>query len=36
VNPNPKWKHMKFKNKKEVTDLLAAAEVVPNGKQKAN
>ena len=36
VNPNPKWKHMKFKNKKDVTDLLAAAEVVPNGKQKGN
>jgi hypothetical protein len=34
VNPDPKWKRMKFKNKKEVADLLAAVEVIPNDKQK--
>lgn len=35
VNPHPKWERMKFKNKKEVADLLAAAEVPLNDKQKA-
>lgn len=35
TNPHPKWERMKFKNKKEVADLLAAAEVPLNGKQKA-
>lgn len=36
VNLNPKWKQLKFKSKKEVADLLTAAEVLPNGKQKGN
>lgn len=36
TNPHPKWKRMKFKNKKEVADLLAAVEVPLNGKQKGN
>jgi hypothetical protein len=35
VNPNPKWKQLKFKSKKELTDLIAAEEASPNGKQKA-
>ena len=34
VNPNPKWKQLKFKSKKELTDLIATAEVVPNDKYK--
>jgi hypothetical protein len=27
TNPNPKWKRMKFKSKKELTDLIASVEV---------
>lgn len=37
VNPNPKWEQLKFKSKKELTDLIAVAEAKnPNDKQKGN
>lgn len=32
TNPHPKWERLKFKSKKELTDLIATAEAAPNGK----
>jgi len=36
VNPNPKWKRMEFKSKKELTDLIATAEVAGDGEQEGH